>query len=379
MGLISVPHQRRSPVTPRWGMLEVRNDASDSVLCEQVLKKYWVVCSTGFRGCCESISCRACETLGPIDLGSASTSTSAASTVSTVTPTTVLNTVTSERSTTIPPTTTPTQPGATTNTIISISTSNGVPVTKTLLQTSTVTATSIADSSNTDSSSNIGLPVGVAGGVVLVIALLIAFFLFRRKRKQRQQQTENPMGKAATPTNPNTPNGNHGFFKTFKKRISVGLGSPPPAYVEEDRDKTLPGVTELPGDTEHVAELSSEGWVMTVPTELPSPPLREGAGGAGNSGGHGLGLWGGGIQEMDHNARREDVPSAADSTTTSELQSKESGAGPSKYSSAGQEGWEQNGVGMSSGTPALGQKGTGSHVMSFMQYEGEGVEGTNRC
>jgi hypothetical protein len=273
-----------------------------------------------------------------------------------------------------------------------VQTANGVAATATLLQTTT-SIPSTGTSGSSSSSSNIALPIGITIAVVAIIALLVAFFFFRRKRKQTREETEeSTVVKAAGAPASKSPNMSDGFFRSLKRGFSSGIGSPPPpAYAEHNKASTPPGMVELPGDTEHTAELP--GVVPNVPTKLPSPPQEEHRGKISegrNTVGLGLGLKGEekDSQEPGQNeaptrpmGRRED-PSGHRTTTdtgpASQRQDEESdtmGIGLEGTSSPQQEGKEWKGAGIARGTLALSQRRAGSHVLSFMQYEpveGEG-------
>jgi hypothetical protein len=264
--------------------------------------------------------------------------------------------------------------GATTDTVTSVHTVDGVPITSTYFHT--VTATADADTSNppSSSSSTIALPVGIAVAVVFLSALLIAFFLLRRKRKNKQLQTVGLLsGEAQAISPPGSPIPKEGFFRGLKNRFSAVIGSPPPpAYVENDKDPVSPGMVELLGDVEHTPELpSGDGGTTMAPTELPSSPSEGNhvINAERNNVGLGVGLRDGerGIQELGSSDAPAPPPSRKDDlsgnimTTTRQCE----GFGPREIPSEG--------VGVSRGTSALSQEHTG-HVLSFMQYEG-GTEG----
>jgi hypothetical protein len=387
---------------PRWrrrSFLETRDDAADSVQCVEVLEMYWMVCATGFSGCCESSSCEECEVIGSIDLSSTTTTTTTKTSTSYKDATTTSTSVTTSRSfewhlethtsggsststpgsiTTSPSKTSDSTGGITTSVITSVNTINGVAVTSTSYHTvtatanadksnsssstSTVTATANADKSNSSSStsSDIALPIGIAIGAVLFVALLIAFFLLCRKRKQKRRQSMALLSAA-----PETPIPKEGFFKSLKDRFSVGITSPQlPAYVENDTGPVSPAMGELLGDVEHTPELPSGD----DPSELPSSP-REGSDG-GNEVGLGVGMRGGerNVQELGlHEAptrpssRKEDLSGDGMKTRQGEE------LGPQETPSAPKEG--ENGKGAADGTLANSQSHAG-HVLSFMQYEG---------
>jgi hypothetical protein len=277
MGLIQKEQQLRETLRWRRSFLEIPDDASDSVQCDWIIS----ICSTTVI----SSTAHQAQIISTTDDGGGVQTTNP--------PTTFFN----------PPKPSADSAGeATTNTITSAHTVDGVPVTSTYFQT--VTATANADTSNppSSSSSDIALPIGTTVGAVFFVALLIALFFIRLKRKQKRSQAVGLLsGEAQAAPPPGSPILKEGFFTSLRNRFSVGIGSPPPpACVENDKGPASPGMVELLGDVEHTSELpSGDGGMMTAPTELPNDER--------NNVGLGVGLRGGEreVQELgSHEAPR---------------------------------------------------------------------------